>query len=257
MDITVVPMSTNIKKYKPKDMPEHAVIVAIAKRRSGKSFLIRDFLYHHRRRFFAGVVMSGTEAGNGFYEKEVGIPKKFIYHDFDEPALEKLVNRQRELSQSGRAQPVFVILDDLGFDKKIFNKPIMRQLLLNGRHWKITLYICLQYALDVSPSVRSNIDIIILLKDNVNRDKIYKTFFQMVPTFAQFNLIMDACTNDFKALILDNTSTSTSISDCVYWYKAKPRSSFKIGHASFYQYTPSKKSKKDGSGTIPGVRLLH
>ena len=79
----------------------------------------------------------------------------------------------------------------------------------------------------------------------------------MVPTFAQFNLIMDACTNDFKALILDNTSTSTSISDCVYWYKAKPRSSFKIGHASFYQYTPSKKSKKDGSGTIPGVRLLH
>lgn len=250
-------MSTNIKKYKPKDMQEHAVIVAIAKRRSGKSFLIRDFLYQHRKRFFAGVVMSGTEAGNKFYEKEVGVPKKFIYHDFDESALEKLVNRQRELSQTGRAQPVFVILDDLGFDKKIFNKPIMRQLLLNGRHWRITLYICLQYALDVSPSVRSNIDVIILLKDNVNRDKLYKTFFQMIPTFSQFNMIMDACTDDFKALILDNTSTSTAISDCVYWYKAKPRVSFRIGHASFYQYTPSKKPRKTRDSSTTGIKLLH
>lgn len=245
-------MTTNIKKYKPKEMPEHAVVVAIAKRRSGKSFLIRDFLYNQRKRFFAGIAMSGTEAGNHFYEKEVGLPKKFIYNDFDEAALEKMVNRQRELAQAGKAQPVFIILDDLGFDKKIFNKPIMRQLLLNGRHWKITLYIMLQYALDVSPSIRSNIDIVILLKDNVNREKLYKTFFQMVPNIHQFNAIMDATTDNFKALILDNTSTSTHIGDCIFWYKAKKRAPFRIGHASFYDFKPSKKKSKPSSS----IRLI-
>jgi hypothetical protein len=237
-------MATTITKYKPREMPPHAVIVAIAKRRSGKSFLIRDFLYCHRKRFFAGIVMSGTEAGNHFYEREVGIPKRFIYDDYDEGALEKMVRRQRDLSLTGKAQPVFVILDDLGFDKKVFNRPVMRQLLLNGRHWKITLYICLQYALDVAPSIRSNIDVIVLLKDNVNRDKLFKTFFSLVPNFRQFSVLMDACTDDYKAMILDNTANSTSISDCIYWYRAKKRKRFRVGHASFYRDTGERRQKK-------------
>ena len=234
----------SIKKYDPTKCPEHAVIVMIAKRRSGKSFLLRDWLYNHRHRFFAGLVMSGTEEGNHFYEREVGIPRAFIYNDFNETALTRLVERQRKLTRQGKAQPVFIVLDDCGFDKSIFNRKIIRQLLLNGRHWKITLYMCLQYFLDAGPAIRANIDLVVLLKDNMHRDKLQKTFFQMVPTQALFNSIMDSCTDDYKALILDNASTSTNLSDCLFWYKGKDRKPFHIGHKSFYDFS-SKRLKTE------------
>jgi hypothetical protein len=70
------------------------------------------------------LVMSGTEEGNHFYEREVGIPRAFIYNDFNEEALIRLVDRQRKLTRQGKAQPVFVVLDDCAFDKSIFNKKV-------------------------------------------------------------------------------------------------------------------------------------
>jgi hypothetical protein len=249
----------NIKKYDPKTAPQHMVMVAIAKRRSGKSFLVKDWLYNHKDRFFAGIVMSGTEEGNRFYEREVGIPPSFIYNDFDERALQRLVDRQRAMTIDGTAKSVYVILDDLAFDRKVWSKPLIRQLLMNGRHWKISVYISLQYFLEVSPAFRANIDIIVLLKDNLHREKLYKTFFQMLPNFGTFNQIMDACTADYRALILDNSSNSTKINDCIFWYKAKARPPFKIGHSMFYDYARDKKRKKDPakkSSTQKSVTLL-
>jgi len=45
------------------------VIVMIGRRDTGKSFLVRDLLYHHQD-VPIGTVISGTEAGNGFYCSE-------------------------------------------------------------------------------------------------------------------------------------------------------------------------------------------
>jgi hypothetical protein len=233
----------SIKRYDPMKCPEHAVITVIAKRRSGKSFLVRDWLYQHRKRFFAGIVMSGTEEGNHFYE-DMGVPKSFIYNDFNEDALTRLLERQRKLTKQGKAQPVFVVMDDVAYDSKIFKLTCIRQLLLNGRHWKIQVYICLQYMLDVPPGIRANMDLIIVLKDNLHRDKLYKTFFQAVPSIGMFNSIMDACTTDYKALILDNASNSTDLSECIYWYKSRDRKPFRIGHKIFYDFN-EKRAKSD------------
>ena len=112
----------SIKKFDIRTVPEHPVVVCIAKRRSGKSFLIRDWLYQLRKRYSAGIVMSATEDGNSFYSK-MGIPKAFIFTDFNEDALEKLVDRQRRATKKGNAKPVFVVLDDVAFNKSIFNRP--------------------------------------------------------------------------------------------------------------------------------------
>ena len=46
------------------------VIVLIGRRDTGKSFLVRDLLYYHQD-IPNGTVMSGTEAGNGFYGNHV------------------------------------------------------------------------------------------------------------------------------------------------------------------------------------------
>jgi hypothetical protein len=254
----------SIGRFNPRTIPDSPVIVAIAKRRSGKSFLVRDLLYHMRKRFIGGIVMSATEEANGFYQG-IGIPPAYIYNDFDEAALERLVESQKRQTKAGRVRPVFVVLDDVAFNKSIFNRPVIRELALNGRHYRITVIFSLQYALDTPPSIRSNIDLVMLLRDNINRDKLYKNFFHgLLPNFAFFNTLMDAATKDYKCLILDNASHSTKLSDILKWYRAKDRGKFKIGSKNYYEFNKRKlkrdderpKSSSDKSSKYKSVKLV-
>ena len=64
-------MTLDLKKFDMKDISFRAdenkgpVVVLIGRRDTGKSFLVRDLLYHHQD-IPIGTVISGTEAGNGF-----------------------------------------------------------------------------------------------------------------------------------------------------------------------------------------------
>ena len=50
----------------------------LSKRDTGKSYLCKDILYYHSD-IPVGQVISGTEAGNGFFSKHV--PKLFIHEE--------------------------------------------------------------------------------------------------------------------------------------------------------------------------------
>ena len=83
----------------------------------------------------------------------------------------------------------------------------------------IILYLC------------SNVDYVFLLREPViqNRVKLYKNFFGIFPTFDEFQEVMNACTENYDCLVLDNTAKSNKIEDVVFWYKAKhPIKKFKI-----------------------------
>lgn len=226
----------SIKKFDPRKMTDHCVVLMVAKRRSGKSELIKDLLYHKRHQFQTGVAMSGTEIGNRFYQSF--IPPIFVYNEFDPEALQRLVTRQLALAKDGKAQSVFVILDDLAFDKKMFNSKVMRTLLYNGRHACITLFLSVQYMLDLGPGLRSNIDYCCIMKENMHREKLFKYFFPMTGSMETFNAIMDSVTSNYGVLVLDNTSNSSNLNDMLFWYRADiNRKPFRMGSPSAWGYS--------------------
>jgi hypothetical protein len=47
---------------------------------------------------------------------------------------------------------------------------------------------------------------------------------------------MNSCTEGFDCLVLDNTSRSNKITDCIFWYRAKPNRKFKIGSKELWSY---------------------
>jgi hypothetical protein len=51
-----------------------------------------------------------------------------------------------------------------------------------------------------------------------------------------FNQAMNSCTENYECLVLDNTSKSNRIEDCVFWYKATLRKNFRIGSAEMWNY---------------------
>ena len=66
-------MTLQLKKFDMKsisfkpDENKGPVVVLIGRRDTGKSFLVRDLLLFHHQDIPIGTVISGTEAGNGFY----------------------------------------------------------------------------------------------------------------------------------------------------------------------------------------------
>lgn len=50
-----------------------------------------------------------------------------------------------------------------------------------------------------------------------------------------FSKVMDACTENYECLVLDNTVRSNKIQDCVFWYKASVRKNFRVGSPEIWK----------------------
>ena len=242
-------MSLQIKKFDPKIIENRrltgagpATCVFIGKRGTGKSTLVADILYHCRK-IPLGVAISATEDGNAFYANH--IPDIFIHTEYNKEIIQQVITRQKktisEQEDKNKKDPkndIFVLLDDCMYDKKMIRDPNIRGIFMNGRHWRVTFMLTMQYCMDLPPDLRTNIDFVFILRENIieNQDKLYKNFFGIFPHKDTFREVMNSCTEGFDCMVLDNTSRSNQITDCVYWYRAKPNRKFKIGDKNLWNY---------------------
>jgi hypothetical protein len=229
-------MNLQLRKFNPANMGDDKVCVFIGKRGTGKSTLVTDILYN-KRHLPVGIVMSATEEGNHHYKNFV--PDIFIYGDYDKEAIERVLASQKKIIGSGKAETgAFLLLDDCMYDRRFMKDICIRQCFMNGRHWKLFFMLTMQYCMDLTPDLRANVDYVFILRENViqNREKLYKSFFGIFPTFDVFNQVMTACTENYECLVLDNTSKSNKIQDCVFWYKAKVHTNFRIGSPAIWDF---------------------
>ena len=275
-------MSLELKKFDMKSIQfkpnenKGPVVVLIGKRDTGKSFLVRDLLYYQQD-IPIGTVISGTEEGNGFYNKMV--PRLFIHNEYNTAIIENILKRQKTVLKQVKKEMeaykrstidprAFVILDDCLYDNTWARDKMMRLLFMNGRHWKIMLVITMQYPLGIPPTLRTNIDYVFILRENyiANRKRIYENYAGMFPTFESFCQVMDQCTENYECLVVNNNSKSNKLNDQVFWYKADSHGDFRLGSKEFWdlskdlpeddleeEYDPSK-TKKRGAGPKINVK---
>ena len=251
-------MQLQLRKFDPSRVKDAAVCMLIGKRNTGKSVLVKDIMYF-KRHIPWGIVFSPTESAQGFFKD--WIPDSFIYERFDATVLEQVIRTQKQRIKEGTATPVFIILDDCMFDKSFLKSEVMRSLFFNGRHWKILLIITAQFCGDIDPASRCNIDYCFVLRDPIiqNRERLYKNFFGLLPKLSDFCKLMDATTENYECLCLDNTSQSNKLEDSLYYYKAKPEHNFKMGSAAFWRfhkeaYDPGYDERKTEAARIDSAR---
>jgi hypothetical protein len=244
-------MTLELKKFDMRwitfrpDENKGPVIVMIGRRDTGKSFLVRDLLYHHQD-IPIGTVISGTEAGNGFYAQHV--PKLFIHEEYNTAIIENILRRQKAVMkqmnkeiESFRRTSIdprtFVILDDCLYDQSWTRDKLMRLLFMNGRHWKVLLVITMQYPLGIPPNLRTNIDYVFILRESylTNRKRIWENYASMFPTLESFCQVMDQCTENYECLVINNNSKSNQLYDQIFWYKAEQRPNFRLGSSEFWE----------------------
>ncbi len=242
-------MNLSLKKFDMSMIKDDSVVVFIGKRNTGKSYLIKDLLYNHRS-MPVGTVISGTEGANSFYSAMV--PPIFIHNEYKPEVIANFMKRQKKMvnllaqdrrrgisKEDSKVDPrAFIILDDCMYDKSWVNDVNVRNLFMNGRHYHALFIIALQYAIGIPPVLRTNIDFVFILRENIvkNRMRLYENYAGMFPTFDVFSKVMDACTENFECLVIHNGAKSNKIQDQVFWYKAESHDDFRIGHPSIWQY---------------------
>lgn len=244
-------MALELKKFDMRnisfrpDENKGPVVVLIGRRDTGKSYLVRDLLFYHQD-IPIGTVISGTEAGNGFYSSHV--PKLFIHDEYNTAIIENILKRQKMVlkeikkevtnyKKSNIDPRAFVILDDCLYDNAWTKDKMMRLLFMNGRHWKIMLIITMQYPLGVPPNLRTNIDYVFILREPylTNRKRIFENYAGMFPTFESFCQVMDQCTENFECLVINNNAKSNKLQDQIFWYKAQDHPDFRLGTKEFWE----------------------
>ena len=241
-------VNIKLRKFDIKSLKDDSVIAMLAKRNSGKSVLCKDILYHHRN-IPVGVIISPTEKANKYYGNFV--PDSFIYDEYDALVISKLLQRQEILihkkDHNDNIDPrAFLILDDCLYDNKWIKDANMRSVFMNGRHYKLMFILTMQFALGIPPNLRTNIDYVFILKENImsNRKRIYEHYAGMFPTFEMFCKVMDKCTQDYECLVIHNGAKGSAIEDQVFWYKADIHHDFNMGSPKFWNFHNKRYNEK-------------
>ena len=243
-------MEIQLRKFNMTDIKDDKVVVLIGKRDTGKSYLCKDILFHHKN-IPVGQVISGTEGANQFYGKMV--PKLFIHGEFNTQIVQNILKRQKTLitkineGNTNIDPRSFLILDDCLYDNSWSKDKHMRSVFMNGRHFKLLFLLTMQFALGIPPNLRTNIDYVFLLRENIvsNRKRIYDHYAGMFPTFEMFCQIMDQCTENYECLVINNNSKSNKLTDQVFWYKAEPHEDFRICSQQAWDFSDKNSSNEE------------
>lgn len=223
------------------------MIVVIGKKDTGKSFLVRDILFNIQSCFPVGTVISATEAVNEFFQSMV--PSKFIHDEYKPELVMNVIKRQMKVKNArnidktakGGSSSIdprgFLILDDCLYAAKAWiNEESTRYVFMNGRHLDLMTIITMQYPLGITPNLRTNVDFIFILRENIttNRRRIYDNYAGMFPTFEMFCDFMDQCTENYEGIVICNNVASNKLEDQVFWYKASDHPPFRLCDQSLW-----------------------
>lgn len=221
-----------IKNFKLSNMCEHPSIVMIAKRGSGKSWVIRNIMkYFHKTGIPGGIVISRTDKLNPFYSHF--FPDLFIHYEYKSSIIESLLYRQVEIKEKKERKAkekkkvdsrCFLVMDDVLHDAKSWKKDKpMLDILMNGRHMDITFILAMQYPIGIGPELRSNFDYVFLLAEDIisNQKRIHEQYAGIFPDLASFRDVFTQMTQDFGCMVLANRGARHSFTDKVFKYKAE------------------------------------
>ena len=236
-----------IKNFKLQTMVSDPSIVMIAKRGSGKSWVTRSILkYLNKLRVPGGLIIAPTDKMNTFYGNF--FPNLYIHYEYRSEILEGLLYRQeliiaKSKNKKKRNKKVdprcFLVMDDCLSSKTtwIKDKPIL-DMFYNGRHFKVTFILTMQFPLGIGPELRSNFDYVFLLADDFisNQKRLYDHYAGMFPDFATFRDVFMQMTLNYGCMVIVNRGNRQGFLDKIFKYKAEYTSKSTIGSRQFIKF---------------------
>lgn len=227
-----------IRKFDPRTIRPHSTVLFAGGRRTGKSFCMRDWMYHIRKRVYDCYVYSGTREDKFPWEEFT--PEKYVNYVgevFPDADLKAALDRQqlrKQIAVEHRQEcpPSLFVFEDLEFLKKsMWKNQQIRKLMFNGRHFASVCFAAVQYIMEIDMAIRGMFDyaIFAVTPSQAVRKRIHAQFGGVVASFSKFEKIFMQCTRDHRVMVVDCRATEYGIEDSIFWYKASDNGIFKIG----------------------------
>lgn len=237
-----------IKEFDIDSVVTGSIIFCIGKRKSGKSYLVRDLMHSlNKKGFPAGQIYSGSEDWDPYFSKF--FPKIFIKDDMRPGEIEDIMLRQKNKvkkrakvlgEQHGKSKEnnFFLLLDDMQSKNHVWkNSPAFKQVFTMGRHANITLIMALQFVLACSPELRQNVDYSFLFAtDGNDLKKVYDNFASVVPDFKTFCDLFEKCTRNNSCMVIDKNKPRGDWNEHVFYYRAKDPGPYKFGSPAMWKF---------------------
>jgi len=228
--------------FKMENMVIDPAIVMVGRRGTGKSYVVRHILYHNRH-IPCGMIISPTDKLDPFFK--FFFPDIYIHYDINSDLFKKVLDRQMiiieksrdKIKQGKKLDPSSIlIMDDCLSRKKSWAKDEnIFEILMNGRHYRLTYILTMQTPLGICPELRLNFDYVFLLREDsaINRKKLWANYASIFTKLFYFEKALSTCTANNGCMVLDNRKSSENIKDKVFWFKAKKDISFTFGCEKF------------------------
>jgi hypothetical protein len=233
----------SLSEFNPEEIKLDGTLVAVGKRRTGKSWCFRNIMYLMKDKIPAGIVISQTDPLNKFWQQYV--PKKFIYPKYQPEILDAVFKRQKAIlndknltkAEKDKKAPFFVLLDDVISDQRLKYDENLMELFVAGRHYRLFVLITTQYAKAITPTLRGNTDYVFMMKtlQGRQREALWEDFgdFLTKDAFAQ---TLDAYTEDNEMLVIDTCpDRHVDPLDMMFWWKAADPGEFRMGSKEYWQ----------------------
>lgn len=226
-------------KWDPSTIREYSSILFTGGRRTGKSFCMRDIMWHIKDRVYDATIFSGTIDPDHRWEKYT--PSSLVHYcleEFDEEGMMrsiKIQEKRKRLAEKYDAAcpPTLMLFEDVGhLTPDVFKNKAMKSMVFNGRWARSYCFMAIQYLMDLKKGMRGSMDYAIFtMEQNASiRRAIYEQFGGIFPTFGEFETVFLELTKDKRVIVFDCRATSYKIEECVFWYKAQDRGFFHMGH---------------------------
>lgn len=221
-----------IKKFKLDWLAWASAIVILGKRKSGKTFFMRQLVEHFNADW--NFIFAGS---SGTYKdfRDMTNPL-FVFDAYTDVSIveEKLLELIAMLENPDMPRPekILVLIDDLGMEKGLMKSQIILDFFSRGRHWNeingvekgLTVILSIQYAKMIEPTVRSNIDTMFCFQ--LTNSECYQTVQKSYTTLnpKQFRAIMKRLHAKRKhaQLVIHNDAGAAQRGEDVTYFKASP-----------------------------------
>ena len=198
------------EEFKLQNLCPYPSICIFGKRASGKSLLVKSILDHYKNT--RKVVVSPIEKFNPFYSRYFDDVE--VHYEWSESLIKQLL-----VEQNSEEKELVIVFDDCLFSEESLDSNIFKELLLNGKAYKITLIMAMQSCFGFKSCCRNKINYVFSLKNSITREQnaLWQYYFNTITTFDEFKIIFTELTEDYSSIVIDNIHKN----DTIFHYKVK------------------------------------
>jgi hypothetical protein len=193
------------ENFNPFEMIKYPFILALGKRQSGKSFLVNDLVI--KLNPSEKVIKNSLMICHSMHEEQILNIKMTNHLDDINEFWNDIQNNDTD---------AILILDNVLYGTKWTSNPVLMNILMNGKDYRITIIIQLQCQMNITSEFRKKFNYVCMIgeDDDTRIKKYWENYGEFISTLSDFKKIINDNTKKYGVCVIDQQQNK------IFRYKA-------------------------------------